>query len=365
MADQKKASITRTIMFRSKGGTYTAIFMADTGDLFQYWKGGTGPANATEFLPSFSTANPVTLRLTVMSSKSTTALTSANYTVTYKIGSNTIATSLGVNAAYNTYFSLDSSKNLQVIGQIAKLGNGTGFNIIAEINIDGDILVAVLPVTVAEYIDGVSTKVTIAPGDNKNFTIDTHGGNCILKARVFENGVWNDSGYVYEWQQFKNSAWATVGSNSATYTVSESTVDTYSMFRVNVYRDSAKTNLVGSDTQGVMDASDPLDIQLQILICETGTGTPVATNTEMLTDVMPDTAYLRYVPTLVARDGSTLTGTVTWSSAALYSPQGLQVVTIPMTTGGFNVTVANIKACVSSGMSAEGDYSLEITGTLS
>ena len=132
-----------------------------------------------------------------------------------------------------------------------------------------------------------------------------------------------------------------------------------------VYRDSSKTDVVGSDTQGVMDASDPLDIQLQILISENGTSTPVATNTEMLTDVMPDAAYLRYVPTLVARDGSTLSGTVIWDSASLYTPQGLKVVTIALTNNGFNVTVATIKACAGSGMSAEGDYSLEITGTLS
>ena len=353
-------------MFRSKGGTYTAIFMADTGDLFQYWKGGTGPATATEFIPSFSATNPVTLQLTVMSSKSTTALSLSNYTVTYKIGTNTVATSSGgVNAAYTTYFKLDASKNLQIIGNIAKLSNGGGFNIIAEINIDGDIIVAVLPVSVAEYIDGSSTKVTIAPGDNKNFTIDRQGGNCIMKARVFEDGQWKDSGFVYVWEQFKSGAWSSVGGNSATYTVAERTVDTYSTFRVTVYRDSSKTDVVGSDTQGVMDASDPLDIQLQILISENGTSTPVATNTEMLTDVMPDAAYLRYVPTLVARDGSTLSGTVIWDSASLYTPQGLKVVTIALTNNGFNVTVATIKACAGSGMSAEGDYSLEITGTLS
>lgn len=35
MSDQKRASIPRTIMFRSKGANYTAFLHASTGDLVQ------------------------------------------------------------------------------------------------------------------------------------------------------------------------------------------------------------------------------------------------------------------------------------------------------------------------------------------
>ena len=59
------------------------------------------------------------------------------------------------------------------------------------------------------------------------------------------------------------------------------------------------TKLIGTDTVGVIDASDPLDIIVSAQINETkGTGASatVATTNLELNDEMPDTAYLLLTP---------------------------------------------------------------------
>lgn len=79
-ADQKQASVSRRVIFKSKMGIYSALFMSDMGDLFQEYDGT--PSAPTAFYPDF-TQTPRTLYLTVTSAKATGAVTpvSVEYTV--------------------------------------------------------------------------------------------------------------------------------------------------------------------------------------------------------------------------------------------------------------------------------------------
>ena len=51
------ASTTRTIKFLSKAGTYTALIMSPTGDLYQEWEGAQD--EVTNIYPNFEVVKPL------------------------------------------------------------------------------------------------------------------------------------------------------------------------------------------------------------------------------------------------------------------------------------------------------------------
>ena len=62
----------------------------------------------------------------------------------------------------------------------------------------------------------------------------------------------------YKWEKMGATGWEELGGKtSQTLTVSGNDINTYGEFRVHVYRSGAE---IGTDIQGVMDASDPYDI---------------------------------------------------------------------------------------------------------
>ena len=66
------------------------------------------------------------------------------------------------------------------------------------------------------------------------------------------------SGLTYKWSRMVNGAWQTlVDQTGKSLTVTDSLVDTTGIFKVEV---SQGGNLIGLDTQTVMDLSDPYDI---------------------------------------------------------------------------------------------------------
>ena len=105
---------------------------------------------------------------------------------------------------------------------------------------------------------GNSYHVTIAAGDTKNFVITEKGGSCILKAMAYQSGNALAKDLSYKWEKMGATGWEELGGKtSQTLTVSGNDINTYGEYRVHVYRSGAE---IGTDIQGVMDASDPYDI---------------------------------------------------------------------------------------------------------
>ena len=108
---------------------------------------------------------------------------------------------------------------------------------------------------------GNSYRVTITAGDTKNFVITEKTGNnssVILTAKAYQSGAQLSTGLTYQWEKMVNGGWQTLtGKTSQSLTVQEADIDTYGEFRVTVSLNGAE---IGKDIQGVMDASDPFDI---------------------------------------------------------------------------------------------------------
>ena len=105
---------------------------------------------------------------------------------------------------------------------------------------------------------GTSFHVTIAAGDNKNFVITEKGDSVILKAMAYLSGAALTNNLTYQWEKMEATGWSVLaGETAQTLTVAEADINTYGEYRVTVSRDGVE---IGTDIQGVMDASDPYDI---------------------------------------------------------------------------------------------------------
>ena len=258
------ASISRTIKFLSKAGTYTALIMSPTGDLYQEWQGAQD--EVTNIYPNFEVVKPL-LYFVCTSSRVAEGVATPD-AINFYFNDTKIEfsgdTSSGIFAGYfkkitpsgdNLYYGLQILKNIvelsgfapAVIKMVATISYGTQSDEIqASYNI---------PI---QQSTGTSYRVTIAAGDNKNFVITEKGGSCILKALASRGGETITKNLTYKWEKMGTSGWAEIsGETAQTLTVHAADINTYGEYRCTVYRDNAE---IGSDIQGVMDASDPFDI---------------------------------------------------------------------------------------------------------
>ena len=105
---------------------------------------------------------------------------------------------------------------------------------------------------------GNQNVVTIVSGDDKYFAIREKGGSVVLAAMARRGASEITSGLTYKWSRMVNGTWQTlVDQTGKSLTVTDSLVDTTGIFKVEV---SQGGNLIGLDTQTVMDLSDPYDI---------------------------------------------------------------------------------------------------------
>lgn len=258
------ASISRTIKFLSKAGTYTALIMSPTGDLYQEWEGTQD--EVTKIYPNFEVVKPL-LYFVCTSSRVAEGVATPD-AINFYFNDTKIEfsgdTSSGIFAGYfkkitpsgdNLYYGLQILKNIvelsgfapAVIKMVATISYGTQSDEIqASYNI---------PI---QQSTGTSYRVTIAAGDNKNFVLREKGESCILKALASQGGETITKGLSYQWLKPGLLDWEQIqGKTGQTLTVSTEDINTYGEFMVRVYRDNAE---IGSDIQGVMDASDPFDI---------------------------------------------------------------------------------------------------------
>lgn len=258
------ASATRTIKFISKAGTYSAVIMCPSGDLYQEWEGPTN--DVTKIYPNFATTKPI-LYFVCTSSRVAEGVATPDAIDYYfngtKItfsGDTSTGTFAGLfkkiaPAGNNLYYGLQILGNIvaaagfapAVIKMVATISYGTQSD-----QIKADYTIPIQQAT------GSSYRVTIAAGDTKNFVITEKGGSCILKAMAYQSGAAITQNLTYVWEKMGPSGWVVLnGKTAQTLTVAESDINTYGEYRVTVYRSGAE---IGKDIQGVMDASDPYDI---------------------------------------------------------------------------------------------------------
>ena len=258
------ASTTRTIKFIAKSGTYTALIMCPQGDLYQEWEGTEG--DVSKVFPNFEETKPILNFVCTSSRVAEDVATPESMQYFFngqKIefsGDTSTGTFAGVfkkvaPSGDNVYYGLQILKNLVEISGYAP----ATIKMIATVSYatQSDQIQAVYTIPIMKST-GKSTRVTIAAGDDKSFVIREKGGSCILKALAFQSYEPLTKNLTYKWQKMSPNGWVDIEAQTAqTLTVSSSDVDTYGEFMVTVSRGGAE---IGKDIQGVMDASDPYDI---------------------------------------------------------------------------------------------------------
>lgn len=258
------ASATRTIKFISKAGTYSATVISPEGDLYQEWVGT--PGNASGVYPDYAVMRPV-LYFVCTSSRVAEGIVTPDAIDFYFNGTKIVFsgdTSTGTFAGLfkkiapagdNPYFGLQILGNIAdasgyapaVIRMVARVSYGTQSD-----DIQADYTIPVQQST------GTSYHVTIAAGDNKNFVITEKSDSVILKAMAYLSGAALTNNLTYKWEKMAPTGWSVLaGETAQTLTVAEADINTYGEYRVTVSRDGVE---IGTDIQGVMDASDPYDI---------------------------------------------------------------------------------------------------------
>lgn len=258
------ASTSRTIKFISRAGTYTAVIMSPSGDLYQDYEGTTN--DVTAIYPDFEKVKPV-LYFVCTSSRVAEGVANPDK-MEYYFNGTKIAFSDGVStgtfAGYfktvkpsgdQMYYGLQIVKNIvtlagfapAVIKMVATVSYGT----------QSDTIQATYTISI-QQATGSSYRVTIMAGDTKNFVVTEKGGSCILKAMAYQSGEALTKDLTYKWEKMGATGWVElVGKTSQTLTVYANDINTYGEYRVHIKRSGSE---IGTDIQSVMDASDPYDI---------------------------------------------------------------------------------------------------------
>ena len=259
------ASTTRTIKFVSKAGTYAAVIMCPDGDIYQEWEGTT--AQITGVYPNFEVTKPI-LYFVCTSSRVAEGVATPD-AINYYFNGTKIEfsgdTSTGTFAGVfkkiapsgdNLYYGLQIVKNIAelaglapaVVKMVATVSYGTQTD-----QIEASYSIPIQQPT------GNGIRVTIVSPDGKNFVINDKGGSCQLKAMAYQKGTELTANLSYVWEQMQGSSgWVVLtGKTTQTITVQDADINAYGEYRVTVKRGNEE---LGKDIQGVMDASDPLQI---------------------------------------------------------------------------------------------------------
>lgn len=296
------ASTTRTIKFVSKAGTYAAVIMCPDGDIYQEWEGST--SQVTGIYPNFEVTKPK-LYFVCTSSRVAEGVATPdainfyfNGTLIQWNGDTSTGTFAGLfkkiaPAGDNLYYGIQIVKNIAqaagfapaVIKMVATVSYGTQTDQIeASYNI---------PI---QQATGNGIRVTIVSPDGKNFVINDKGSSCQLKAMAYQKGTELTANLSYVWEQMQASGWVVLtGKTTQTITVQDTDINSYGEFRVTVNRGSGTSaEELGKDIQGVMDASDPLQVDPH-----------PSPEDEAITEDTSGNGTVTYTPVVVKRGTST------------------------------------------------------------
>ena len=292
------ASTSRTIKFISKAGTYTALIMSPSGDLFIDYEGTTN--DVTAVYPNFATTKPI-LYFVCMSSRVAEGVADPD-AMEYYFNGEKITFSGGVSTGtFAGYFQTVAPSGdqlyygLQILKDISALAGYAPATIkmVATVSYgtQSDTIQATYTIPI-QQATGSSYRVIIAAGDTKNFVITAKGGSCILKAMAYQSGNALTKDLTYVWEKMGASGWETItGATSQTLTVYADDINTYGEYRVHVKRAGAE---IGTDIQSVMAASAPYDIDPH-----------PSPEDEAITEDTTGNGEVTYTPVVVKRGTST------------------------------------------------------------
>lgn len=288
------ASASRNITFISKSGTYTSIVMCSAGDLIQYYRKNADGTYTVS--PNWATAtDKPLLQLAVSNTRAASEgvkCMDAN-DITVQIDGVEVPFSGGVSQSIDNgpafgglltkYVSDDKLVyGVKVTGNFATFGNTPQSHIIK-------ITATVLNGSQRDTVEGVYSikvqpmsddayKCTIVSPDARNFVIDRKyepNTNDIysikLRAILTLNGVPITSDVTFDWQKNGTNGWESLGSETIdtqnsvvpgdTLIVKETDIHTYGEYRAVATLNKGGSSTTYSDQQGVMDKTDPLDIE--------------------------------------------------------------------------------------------------------
>lgn len=258
------ASTSRTIKFISKAGTYTAIIMSPSGDLYQEYTGPT--TDVTAVYPNFATLLPI-LYFICTSSRVAEGVVTPDSIKFYYNGvelSFTDNLSTGTYAGYfekivpagsQPYYGLKIKQNIAALAGYAPVTIKMEATVSYGTQSDSIQASYTIPI---QQATGTSYRITIASPDSKNFVINSKNGSCQLKAYAYQSGEVITQNLTYVWEKMGASGWETIaGQTAQILTVNAADINTYGEYRVTVSRSGS---VIGGDIQSVMDTSDPYDI---------------------------------------------------------------------------------------------------------
>lgn len=262
------ASKVGQVIFSQKSGVYMPAIMCDKGDLYQEYDGESGAP--TNIAPDFTTMKP-TLSFLLTSSRVAEGIVVPSSIRWYF---NDVLISFTSNVSTNTFGGetghfkfipyqpvTTNYYGLQIVKNLVKASSGASCSVKAVATVTvGNVSDEVQFVYSIPITKGVGNQnvVTIVSGDDKYFAIREKGGSVVLTAMARRGASEITSGLTYKWSRMVNGAWQTlVDQTGKSLTVTDSLVDTTGIFKVEV---SQGGNLIGLDTQTVMDLSDPYDI---------------------------------------------------------------------------------------------------------
>ena len=269
------------IKYRVKSGTYTTYVNSPSGDLVQYYTGT--KSNITKIYVDFHNS-PRSIFLVSISSRQAEGV--AAFSDHVKVNVNGIDMSFNQDGVNTTTFGTNTGQ-FKLVKSNNSLTYYDGVQIQENLLVDSqfapititlsapvqygtqtDILKASYTIPVMEY-SGTGNIVTIKAADNNNFVITSRdtkseASRVRMEAYVYniESGTEITENLTYQWQKAvpTNEGWANISdATSKMFEVTESDIATYGDYRVLVYENGT---LIGSDTRSVMDATDPLIIEL-------------------------------------------------------------------------------------------------------
>lgn len=269
------------IKYRVKSGTYTTYVNSPSGDLVQYYTGT--KSNINKVYVDFATS-PRSIFLVSISSRQAEGV--ATFSDNIKVNVNGIDLSFNENQVNTTAFGSNTGQ-FKLVKSSSSLSYYDGIEIRKNLLEDSqfapititlsapvqygtqtDILKASYTIPVMEY-SGNGKIVTIKAADNNNFVITSRETPSASKVKMeacvydVESGEEIKTDLTYQWQRAvaTNKGWEDISNaTSKIFEVTENDIATYGDYRVLVY--GGNRVLIGSDTRSVMDATDPLIIEL-------------------------------------------------------------------------------------------------------
>ncbi|MCD8079137.1 MAG: hypothetical protein LUF04_01610 [Bacteroides sp.] len=265
-----QTSAVTKVTFRAKGGTYIPVLTCPTGDIYQTYQGG--DSTGYTVIPDWE-ADPAKQPVVYFVATSSrvaegvavpTAIEWLYNGTVLKFDSNGLCTTTNLVNYFQTVTrpedGIPGLKILKNLVQVSGLVSGTLTarakvsygNITDELTADYTIKI--------EKQTGSPYRVTIAAADNNLFTIRTAGGSVKVKAVAYDGDTEMSVDLTYKWFRIVNGEWEEDKTlTTAVVTITTDMVDSYSQYMVKVYKNG---ELIGFDTQTIVDATDPVIILL-------------------------------------------------------------------------------------------------------